>query len=97
MTRHAYNCRVRGDHVVEIHRANGIEELDISFKRTVRVPDNYDHSKLPPDLGDYPLFKIKDYAHILPASMVAKGGLFMPMHRENLLQIILSMTKLMRL
>ena len=83
MTRHAYNCRVRGDHVVEIHRQNGVEEMDISFKRTVRVPDSCDTFKLPPDLGNLPLFKTKDYAHALPASMVAKGGLFMPMHCKN--------------
>ncbi|KAK5199828.1 hypothetical protein LTR47_001715 [Exophiala xenobiotica] len=87
MTRHAYDCRVRGDHVVEIQRQNGVEEMDISFKRTVRVPDNCDHSKLPPDLGNFPLFKTKDYGHALPASMVAKGGLSMPMHSREAMWI----------
>lgn len=56
--------------------------LTISFHRTVRVPDSKQLSKLPPDLGKFPLFQIKDFAERLPPEMVAKGGLFMPMYRK---------------
>jgi hypothetical protein len=81
MTRYAYNCRLH-EGKVRICRENGFEELDISFKRTVRVPDNHGQSELPPDLGDFPLYKIRDYADDLPHAMTTKGGVFMPMYRK---------------
>jgi hypothetical protein len=60
------------------------EDLQISFKRTIRVPDNQKNSDLPPDLGSFPLKKISDYADKLPESMASKDGLFFPMYREYL-------------
>jgi len=68
--------RLKNDHVL-------LGDLDISFRRTVRVPDNQQISKLPPDLGKFPLFQVKDYASKMPAEMAAKGGLFMPMYGKS--------------
>jgi len=59
----------------------GGNRVEIKFKRTVRVPDNNQVSKLRPDLGDFPLYKVKDYAQSLPAQMAHKGGLFLPIYR----------------
>ena len=56
--------------------------VTIRFKRTVRVPDNNQVSKLPPSLGNFPLYKVKDYADKLPTEMAQKGGLFLPIYRK---------------
>ena len=58
-------------------------KLGVSFRRTIRVPDNQQPSHLPPDLGKFPLSKVSDYEQELPAAVVTKGGLFFPMHRKN--------------
>lgn len=60
------------------------DDLEISFHRTVRVPDNHDSSALPPGLGTFPIYQVKNYANTLPHTMAAKGGLFLPMYREDM-------------
>ncbi|KAI8964197.1 hypothetical protein F5Y11DRAFT_112519 [Daldinia sp. FL1419] len=57
--------------------------LRITFHRTIRVPDNNQTTSLPPDLGAYPLFAVREYAHKLPPSMAAKGGLFLSMYQRE--------------
>ena len=69
--------RLKDDHVC-------LGDLDISFRRTIRVPDNQQLSQLPPDLGKFPLFQVKDHASRMPPDMVAKGGIFVPMYRKRL-------------
>jgi hypothetical protein len=59
-----------------------LDDLTITFKRTVRVPDNDESTALPPDMGSFPLFKVDDYAESLPVNMAQKGGLFLPMYRK---------------
>lgn len=59
-----------------------IDDLTITFKRTVRVPDNDQTTALPPDLGSFPLLKVDDYAKGPPDKMARKGGLFLPMYRK---------------
>ena len=58
-------------------------DLDIFFRRTVKVPDNQHLSELPPGMGKFPLFQVKDYADQMPLEMAAKGGLFIPMYRKS--------------
>tara|TARA_R110002003_G_scaffold214_6_gene16055 strand:+ start:4264 stop:5103 length:840 start_codon:yes stop_codon:yes gene_type:complete len=62
-------------------------DLCITFERTIRVPDNDSSSSLPPELGEFPLHKVSDYATKLPRSMAAKGGLFFPMHQSEAMWI----------
>lgn len=62
-------------------------DLDISFRRTVRVPDNQQLSQLPPNIGKFPLFQVKDYADKMPPEMVDKGGLFIPMYQREAMWI----------
>jgi hypothetical protein len=59
------------------------QRLNISFQRTIRVPGNADEAKLPPGLGNFPLFKVRDFASKLPTDMVAKGGVFFPMYQRE--------------
>lgn len=61
--------------------------LKITFKRTIRVPDNEEVSNLPPGLGSFPLFKVQDYAARLPKDMVDKRGLFFPMYQKEAMWI----------
>tara|TARA_R110002003_G_scaffold214_2_gene16038 strand:+ start:513 stop:767 length:255 start_codon:yes stop_codon:yes gene_type:complete len=58
------------------------DDLQISFRRTIRVPDNAQTSFLPPDLGAFPLEPVSRYADKMCAGMVAKSGLFFPMYRK---------------
>lgn len=57
--------------------------VDISFQRTVRVPDNQGQSGLPPSMGTFPLYPIANYHDTLPEYMAAKGGIFFPMYRKS--------------
>jgi hypothetical protein len=57
-------------------------DLRISFRRTIRVPDNNQTSLLPPNLGAYPLKSVTKYSEKLQSEMAAKGGLFFPMYRK---------------
>ncbi|OAL44950.1 hypothetical protein IQ07DRAFT_591790 [Pyrenochaeta sp. DS3sAY3a] len=60
-----------------------LDDLQISFHRTLRVPDNRDSSKLPPSLGRFSLYNAVDYAEQLPRNMVKKGGAFLSMYRRE--------------
>lgn len=70
---------------VELQRDNifiNDNDLQISFQRTVRVPDNQHIANLPPDLGDFPLEQVDDFTSTMGAEMTAKGGFFFPMYRK---------------
>ncbi|KAF2826216.1 integral membrane protein [Ophiobolus disseminans] len=63
------------------------DDLEISFRRTIRVPDNHQTSFLPPNLGSFPLKAISKYSTKLTGEMVAKGGLFFPMYQSEAMWI----------
>ena len=56
------------------------KRLEITFRRTIRVPDNDQTSHLPPNLGEMTLTNVNQVASKLPDAMAAKGGLLMAMH-----------------
>lgn len=97
MTKIEYRCSVqktwnpRPEDVIAVDRilpnSKASKDLAISFRRTIRVPDNDAAYKLPPDLGSFPLHKIQDYKARLPVDMAGKGGLFFPMHQEEAMWI----------
>ncbi|KAI4122666.1 MAG: hypothetical protein LQ338_005682 [Usnochroma carphineum] len=72
---------------VRISGTNAVA-IDISFQRTIRVPDNQDKSYLPPSLGTFPLYSVTNFRKTLPAEMTKKGGLFFPMYRKPHLHLI---------
>ncbi|KAF5703550.1 integral membrane protein [Fusarium mundagurra] len=57
-----------------------IDDLSISFMRSIRVPDNERPAPRPPWLDKFPLVKTDYYAHKLPLSMAEKGGIFIPIY-----------------
>lgn len=59
------------------------DDLQISFRRTIRVSDNHQVSLLPPDLGEFPLKAVSQHADKMRPEMSAKGGLFFPMYRKS--------------
>jgi hypothetical protein len=57
------------------------QKLEISLRRTIRVPDNGDVYELPPDMGAFPIYNVREYDSKLPLALVEKGGVFIPMFR----------------
>lgn len=57
-------------------------ELGISFKRTLRIPDDNKKYNLPPSLGNFPLKHIEDYKNI-PSNWKEHGGIFLPMYQSE--------------
>ncbi|KAE9374216.1 hypothetical protein N431DRAFT_543615 [Stipitochalara longipes BDJ] len=76
-----------------VHQGNERNALTISFKRTVRVPDNETTYQLPPNLGSFPLYNVAHYKETLPESMMLKGGCFMPVHEREALWIRFNSTR----
>ncbi|KAG8355558.1 hypothetical protein FVEN_g6453 [Fusarium venenatum] len=79
--------------VTEVTDKIKIDDLTISFKRTIRVSDNKSTNDLPPDMGEFPLSKMDDYAETIPLSMAEKGGVFIPMYQREALWIGFESTK----
>lgn len=78
--------RIMTTHWNPTHRVEGktilLDDFQLSFHRTLRVPDNHDITKLPPSLGRFPIYNAADYASNLPEEMARKGGCFLSMYRE---------------
>lgn len=87
-----FRCRLVDDAIVvdvapRLAQDHQLQSLTISFKRTIRVPDNAKKANLPPDLGNFPLFKVRDFASNLPLPMARQGGLFFPMYQREAMWI----------
>lgn len=80
-TQSKYRCDTDGKSLTIRNINTDLQYLIVSFHRTIRVPDNVEISLLPPDLGCFPLYKIKDYTSRLPCDLASKGGVFLPMYR----------------
>lgn len=63
--------------------ANSNTGTTITFQRTLRIPDDGREYPLPPGLGEFPLRKVSDYAHRVPASWVRHSGVFLPMYQRE--------------
>ncbi|EUC42825.1 hypothetical protein COCMIDRAFT_39180 [Bipolaris oryzae ATCC 44560] len=63
------------------------DKLRISFRHTIRVPDNERISKLPPDLGAYPIKAVADYRNKMEPAIAAKGGVFFPIYQSEAIWI----------
>lgn len=90
MTIFEYRCSVHGSALAVdrvLPKTYLPQWLRISFRRTIRVPDNKELSKLPPDLGGFQLHKVQDYTERLPRNLVEKGGVFFPMYQREAMWI----------
>ena len=63
-----------------VHRA---ARLTVSFKRTLRIPDDGKDSPLPPGLGSFPLRHGDDYATVIDPAWVKHGGVMLPMRQSE--------------
>lgn len=59
--------------------------LQISFHRTIRMPDDDKLHQLPGSLGTFPLFNVSAYASHLPGNITGRGGVFLPMWQREAL------------
>lgn len=55
---------------------------EISFKRTVRIPDDGSSHDLPPDLGNFPIYSTDSFSEKMPPNLARKGGVFIPIWRK---------------
>jgi hypothetical protein len=57
--------------------------LQITFQRTLRIPDDDRNYPLPPSLGSFPLRHVDDFADRLPAAWRRRGGVMLPMYQSE--------------
>lgn len=62
-------------------------ELRITFKRTLRIPDDDKVYPLPPGLGSFPLRHIDDFAQNISSDWLDHGGIMLPMYQSEALWI----------
>jgi len=61
------------------------DDLSISFKRTLKIPDDGKKYPLPASLGNFPIYKVSDYADSVPSEWNKHGGVFIPMYQREAL------------
>ncbi|HYY56079.1 MAG TPA: hypothetical protein VE842_02050 [Pyrinomonadaceae bacterium] len=59
----------------------------VSFKRTLRIPDDGKAHKTPPNFGVLPVYRVEDYAERVPGRWREEGGAFIPMYQREALYI----------
>jgi hypothetical protein len=59
----------------------------ISFKRTLRIPENGKKHKPPPNFGVFPIYRVEHHPTRLPAQWNREGGAFIPMYQREGLYI----------
>ena len=57
--------------------------LQITFQRTLRIPDDGQPYPLPPGLGHFPIRRVEDYIDRVPADWREHGGVFIPMYQRE--------------
>ncbi|OCH84774.1 hypothetical protein OBBRIDRAFT_839456 [Obba rivulosa] len=67
--------------------AVNVGDVRLSFRRTVRVPDNAKSHALPPDLGPFSIYNSASYLSCLPEPMLDKGGAFIAMYQREAMWI----------
>jgi hypothetical protein len=58
-------------------------KFDITFQRTLRIPDDDKTYPLPPGLGKFPLRHVDDFAASVPPLWLEHGGVMMPMYQSE--------------
>jgi len=59
------------------------DDLEITFHRTLRMPDDKRLHQLPASLGHFALFNVEEYADRLSPNITEQGGLFFPMWQRE--------------
>jgi len=71
--------------VFEFPTVNPTAKTWVSFRRTLRVPDNHQTFFMPPDFGPFRVGAIDDFAHRLPEEWRVRGGVFLPLYQSEAL------------
>ena len=58
-------------------------KCQISFQRTLRIPDDGREYPLPASLGRFPLTHIEDNSETVPEAWKSKGGVLLPMYQSE--------------
>ena len=61
--------------------------FSLSFKRTLRIPDDGKTYPLPPGFGNFPVRKVADFKDRVPSDWIEHGGVFIPMYQREALWI----------
>jgi hypothetical protein len=63
--------------------------LSITLMRTLRIPDDGEDHRLPPGMGQFPLYRVADYASRVPAHWLKTAGdnYFFPLYQREAMWI----------
>jgi hypothetical protein len=59
----------------------------ISFVRTLRIPEDGKTYPLPAGMGRLPLYRVEDYARKVPSNWLKGGGFFIPLYQREALYL----------
>lgn len=69
------------------------DDPEITFHRTLRMPDDKRLHQLPASLGHFALFNVEEHADRLPPNITRQGGLFFPMWQREAMWMQFSVKK----
>jgi hypothetical protein len=72
--------------VARVHD-DSLATVQITFQRTLRIPDDGKMYPLPAGFGRFPLRAVDDFAATAPPSWLKRGGVVMPMYQSEALWI----------
>ena len=61
--------------------------LEISFIRTLRIPDDDSAHPAPPKMGVFPMVHVDDFEKTVPAHWLERGGVMLPMYQSEALLV----------
>ncbi|MDX9760204.1 MAG: hypothetical protein RBU27_13675 [Bacteroidota bacterium] len=61
--------------------------FSLTFQRTLRIPDDGREYPLPPGLGSFPLYPVRDFRERVPAHWDIEHGYILPMHQREAMWI----------
>lgn len=62
-------------------------KLNLTFQRTLRIPDDEREYHLPPGLGTFPIVHVDDYEQNVPEKWIKHGGVMLPMYQSEAMWI----------
>ena len=63
------------------------DRFSLTFQRTLRIPDDGNEYPLPPGLGSFPLYPVRDFRDRVPAHWDTEKGYILPMHQREAMWI----------
>jgi hypothetical protein len=63
------------------------DRFSLCFQRTLRIPDDGRSYPLPPGLGRFPLYRVRDFSDRVPEHWDRENGYFLPMYQSEAMWI----------